>query len=183
MHLTSGRLVTAAVGLALVLVVAAMAFALLRGVGRVTGRSDGGDRQMPAFTLAQFEGGTFDLAAHADQPTFVYFWASWCLPCQQEAPVIQKVWPEYQKRGYRFVGVNIWDTESDARRFLAQQRLTFPVVADAEGRVYVDYGVDTLPDSYFLAPGLRARARFQGPLTEKVLRDLLDDLARPGKSS
>ena len=83
---------------------------------------------------------------------------------------------------FRSVGVNIWDTEHDAKQFLASQRLTFPVVADTEGRVYVDYGVDTLPDSYFLAPGLHARARFQGPLTEKTLRDLLDELARPGKS-
>ena len=118
---------------------------------------------------------------------FVYFWASWCVPCQAEAPVIQKLWPEYERRGYTFVGVNIWDAESDARRFLEQQRLSFPVVADSNGRVYVDYGVDALPDSYFLEPGLRARTRYQGALTEATLRELLDELghttARPGGAS
>ncbi len=180
-HISRARLLTAAIGLGLLLFLASLAFAMSRGVGRpADGRADAGGRVMPAFTLTRFDGRPFDLQAHAQAPVFVYFWASWCVPCQAEAPVIQKVWPEYEKRGYTFVGVNIWDAESDAKRFLEQQRLSFPVVADTEGRVYVDYGVDALPDSYFLDPGLRARTRYRGALTEATLRELLDALARPG---
>lgn len=178
------RVITAAVGLGLVLFLGTLAFALSQGVGGpADGRSSVEGRQLPAFSLARFDGQRFDLQEHADGPVFVYFWASWCIPCQEEAPVIQKLWPEYQRRGYTFVGVNIWDAESDARRFVEQQRLGFPVVADTEGRVYVDYGVDALPDSYFLDPGLRARSRYQGALTEATLRELLDELARPGSAS
>ena len=186
------RLLTAGIGLVLVLLMGTLAFAISRGIGSTTdGRSDGRGRQMPPFTLARFDGQPFELASgtggqstgrgggEGSGPVFVYFWASWCIPCQAEAPIIQKLWPEYQQRGYRFVGVNIWDAESDARRFIEQQKLTFPVVADTDGRVYVDYGVAALPDSYFLEPGLRARARYQGAITEDTLRRLLDELAPP----
>lgn len=177
------RIMTAAIGLGLALFLGVLAFALTQGVGGpADGRSSAGGRQMPAFTLTRFDGTRFDLQERAQGPVFVYFWASWCVPCQEEAPAIQKIWPEYERRGYTFVGVNIWDAESDARRFLEQHRLTFPVVADTEGRVYVDYGVDALPDSYFLDPGLRARTRYQGALTEATLRELLDELAPPAAS-
>ncbi len=179
MQISRSRFTTIAVGLALAMMVVTLAMAMRAGVGTDTaGRSDGGGRQMPAFTLTRFDGGPFDLAAGQDGPTLVYFWASWCVPCQEEAPVIQRLWPEYERRGYTFVGVNMWDAESDARRFIQDYGLTFPTVADTEGRVYVDYGVATLPDSYFLQPGLRARTRYQGALTEQTLRESLDALTQ-----
>ncbi|MFA7248812.1 MAG: TlpA disulfide reductase family protein [Dehalococcoidia bacterium] len=182
--MSRGRVLAAGVGVALVLVIGMLAYAMTRGVGATpSGRRDVGGRQMAPFSLARFDGTPFVLNQPAPGPVFVYFWASWCVPCQAEAPVIQKLWPEYEKRGYTFVGVNIWDAESDARRFIDQQGLTFPVVADANGRVYVDYGVEALPDSYFLEPGLRARIRYQGALTEPTLRELLDELARRGGAS
>lgn len=181
MHTRRARLVTVAVGLLLALVVGTLALAMSRGIGSPSaGRSDVGGRQMPPFTLNRFDGAPFDLQQHASGPVLVYFWASWCVPCEAEAPVLQRLWPEYRQRGYTFVGVDIWDAESDARRFIERHGLTFPVVADADGRVYVDYGVAALPDAYFLEPGLRARTRYQGALTEQTLRKLLDELARPG---
>lgn len=180
MHISRGRLLTAVLGVAFIVILGTLALAMSRGIGGAAdGRTSAAGKTLPPFTLARFDGTSFDLQ-QAQGPVFVYFWASWCVPCQSEAPAIQKLWPEYQKRGYTFVGVNIWDTESDARRFIDQQQLTFPVVADTNGRVYVDYGVASLPDSYFLQPGLRAQSRYQGELTERTLRGLLDELDRPG---
>ncbi|MSQ30987.1 MAG: TlpA family protein disulfide reductase [Dehalococcoidia bacterium] len=174
------RAIIGAAGLVLVALVGVLALAMQRGVGGLaTGRSDAGGRPMPAFTLQTFEGAPFALGDHAAGPVFVYFWASWCIPCQQEAPVIQRAWPEYRERGYTFVGVNIWDAESDARRFIREYDLDFRLVADADRTVYVDYGVSALPTAYFLEPGLRARTRYQGPLDERTLRSLLDALQRP----
>ena len=179
-----GRALIAAAGLALIVVVAVLAVALRRGVdGAGAGRVDAGGRAMPAFVLQQFDGQRFAAAEHAGRPLFIYFWASWCVPCQQEAPVIQKLWPEYRERGYTFLGIDIWDAESDARRFIQQHGLTFPLAPDADPAVYVDYGVATLPAAFFLDPGLRARMRYQGPLDEATLRRLLEELAIHGSMS
>lgn len=128
-----------------------------------------------AFELPLLQGGgAFRLSEHADGPVFVYFWASWCAPCLQEAPVIQRLYPEYRERGYTFVGVNIWDAEKDARRFVESQRLTFPLVTDPGGKTYLSYGVQQLPTAFFLKPGLETDRRFVGALTEAQLRELLD---------
>ena len=184
MQISRGRLLTAAIGLVLVLLIGTLALAMSRGIGGTQqGRSEIGGAAVPPFSLKQFDGASFELTEHATGPVLVYFWASWCIPCQEEAPLLQKLWPEYQARGYTFVGVDIWDAESDARRFIERNRITFPMVADTDGRVYVDYGVSALPDAYFLEPGLRARTRYQGALTEQTLRELLDGLARPKGTS
>ena len=172
------RALIAAAGLVLVGAIAVLAVAMQRGVGGDgSGRADAGGKTMPPFTLQQFDGTTFAAADHASGPVFVYFWASWCIPCQQEAPVIQKVWPEYRDRGYTFIGVDIWDAESDARRFIREHGLDFPLAPDTDRAVYVDYGVAALPAAFFLEPGLRAKTRYQGPLDEQTLRSLLDELA------
>jgi cytochrome c biogenesis protein CcmG/thiol:disulfide interchange protein DsbE len=171
------RALVGTAGLVLAGALAILAIAMQRGVGAAgSGRADAGGQTMPAFALQQFDGTRFDLTEHAGGPVFIYFWASWCIPCQQEAPVIQKVWPEYRTRGYAFIGVDIWDAESDARRFIREYALDFPLAPDADRTVYVDYGVAVLPAAFFLEPGLRAKTRYEGPLDETTLRSLLDEL-------
>ncbi len=177
------RAAIGAAGAILVAGIVVLGVAMARGVGgAASGRLDAGGKTMAPFTLQQFDGKTFNSADHAAGPVFVYFWASWCVPCQQEAPAIEKLWPEYRQRGYTFIGIDIWDAESDARRFVADQRLSFPTAPDTERAVYVDYGVATLPAAFFLAPGQRARSRYQGPLDEATLRSLLDELQPGGKA-
>ncbi len=116
-------------------------------------------------------------AAHSDRPVFIYFWASWCAPCYREAPVIQQLWPEFEAAGYRFVGVNIMDHEQDARAFIEEFGLTFPMAYDAAGDVYLEYGVYGLPEAFFLEPGLRVDQKFVGELHEQELREMLGRIA------
>jgi cytochrome c biogenesis protein CcmG, thiol:disulfide interchange protein DsbE len=163
-----------------------IAVAMARGVGGpIEGRVSTGLGPASPFTLQQFEHGegftghTIALPEYADQPVFIYFWASWCIPCEEEAQVIERLWPEYRNRGWVFLGVNIWDAESDAQRFIERLDLSFPLVRDVERSVYVDYGVQALPVAFFVAPGLDIYARYDGLLTEQALRDLLDEAPLP----
>jgi cytochrome c biogenesis protein CcmG/thiol:disulfide interchange protein DsbE len=119
------------------------------------------------------EAGTFALGEYRERPVFVYFWASWCTPCKREAPLIQRLWPEFEARGYTFVGVNIQDHEQDARRFIEEHGLSFPQVRDREGAVYLEYGVYGLPESFFLKPGLLVHEKYLGEFSEAVLRERL----------
>jgi len=172
------RLLTAGVGVGIGLVLIALAIGLWQGVGQPEqGLSDLGGATAPAFTLEQFDGETFDLAAYADRPVFIYFWASWCAPCVDEAPVIEELWPEYRERGYVFLGINIWDLRSDAERFVEDLALTFPIAQNAERAIYVEYGVQGLPVAFFMEPGLQIRSRYDGPLDEATLRAELERIA------
>jgi cytochrome c biogenesis protein CcmG/thiol:disulfide interchange protein DsbE len=175
----SARRLQVGLGIAGVLLaglIAVIAIALAQGIGGpAEGRTTFDIEDAPVFVLEQFNGEPFALADYAGQPVFLYFWASWCIPCEDEAPLIESLWPEYRDRGWVFLGVNIWDAESDARRFLERFDLTFPTAPDVERNVYVDYGVQGLPVAYFIEPGLQIYARYDGLLTEETLRNLLDE--------
>lgn len=174
----STRLVAAGIGGLLGLLLLVLAFAMWQGVGQAEqGREEIGGEIAPDFTLTNFDGETFTLSEYQDQPVFLYFWASWCGPCIEEAPVIEEIWPEYRDRGYVFLGMNIWDIESDAQAFIDDLELTFPVARDTERSVYVEYGVQGLPVAFFLEPGLQIRSRYTGPLDEATLREELDRIA------
>ncbi len=175
------RLIAGVAGLVIGLILITLAVGLWRGVGQPDqGLSDLGGATAPDFMLEQFNGDTFVLSDHADRPVFIYFWASWCAPCVDEAPVIEELWPEYRERGYVFLGVNIWDLRSDAERFLDELGLTFPVARDADRAVYVEYGVQGLPVAFFMEPGLQIRSRYDGPLDEATLRSELERISGAG---
>jgi cytochrome c biogenesis protein CcmG/thiol:disulfide interchange protein DsbE len=176
-----------AVGGAAILLAIALAVAMSRGIGGVRlGEADAGFELAADFTLPTFEGETFTLSDHADGPVFIYFWASWCAPCKREAPLIERLWPEYEAEGYTFVGVNIQDSEQDARAFIEEFGLTFPMVSDDgrfsaatddSGSVYLDYGVYGLPEGFFLRPGMVVSQKFLGELNERVFREMLGRIA------
>jgi len=173
------RLLVAAAGGAAILLIVALAVAMSRDVGNdAIGRTNTSLETASDFSLLTFEGETFVLSEHAEQPIFVYFWASWCAPCEAEAPMIQSLWPEYQTRGYVFVGVNIWDTDEPARAFIERHGLTFPTVIN-DGETYLDYGVYAVPEAFFLVPGLEVDAKYIGELTEDDFRERLDAIGTP----
>ena len=110
---------------------------------------------------------------------FIYFWASWCAPCAREAPLIERLWPEFERAGYTFVGVNLLDSEGDARAFIERYGLSFPLVTDDGSGIYLEYGVYGLPEAFFLRPGLVVSQKFIGELSEEQFRRMLGRLA-PG---
>lgn len=175
------RLLVASVGGAALLLVAVLAVAMTRGIGNDSiGRANTSLDTAYDFALPTFEGELFILSEHAAGPVFVYFWASWCAPCEAEAPMIQSLWAEYQARGFTFVGVNIWDGGVDARAFVERHKLTFPTVINRDDdTAYLDYGVYAVPEAFFLRPGLEVDAKYIGELTEADFRERLDNLDTP----
>jgi peroxiredoxin len=164
-------------GVVLLLLVG-LVVALATGVAGDEGTVDARISQAPDFTLDAFDGSRVALSEHADKPILLYFWASWCEPCKTEAPLIQELWGEYQDKGYLFIGMNIWDSETEAREFAQDYELTFPVVRDRENAVYLDYGVERLPVAFFLRPGLEVERQYLGELKEADLRSMLDKLVK-----
>lgn len=129
--------------------------------------------QAPDFTLRNLDGsGTTSLAALRGQVVVLNFWASWCDPCKDEAPILQDFWLTVaQPQGVAMVGIDTQDLSDDARAFAKTYGLTYPLVHDAGGEVGRAYGVGAFPETFVLDAQGRAVAWFPGEVTAKALRE------------
>jgi thiol-disulfide isomerase/thioredoxin len=112
----------------------------------------------PPATLAQL------LSTAHGRATLITFWASWCGPCAQEAPALERFSRSAAGSG-RLVAVDWSDGLSSARKFVAHYGWTFPVLRDAEGAVGNDYRLTGLPTTFVLDGSGRIRAVLRGPQT------------------
>jgi thiol-disulfide isomerase/thioredoxin len=108
-----------------------------------------GDRTMPPLALPCVGGGTLDLAQAPGTPTLVNLWGSWCGPCREELPLLQRFAEEAGDR-LRVVGVISKDGLPQAESFAEDAGVTFPGAFDGEGELMADLGINALPYTYFL---------------------------------
>jgi len=110
----------------------------------------------PAFTLAALNtparNATLSLKNLNGKAIVLNVWASWCVPCNQEAPMLQAAWKQAQAQGKNvvFLGIDFQDSSSDALTFLHKYRINYPNVLDATGSVSIDYGVTGVPETIFI---------------------------------
>jgi peroxiredoxin len=105
--------------------------------------------QAPDFTLNNMNGQQVSLSDYRGQKVFLNFWASWCPPCRQEMPYMQKLHEEYGKEVV-ILAVNVGESKSTAANFMMQNDLSFPVLLDNSKDTARNYLVRGIPSSYFL---------------------------------
>lgn len=132
------------------------------------------NKPVPAFTLAAVDQlgvpGLSDAELKNGTVTVVNIWASWCVPCRQEHPVLM----ELSKRGdIRLVGINNKDEPDNARRFLGALGQPFAAVgSDRDGRVTIDWGGYGVPETFVVDGKGMIRHKHVGPLS-------MEDIAGP----
>lgn len=94
--------------------------------------------------------GTRSLASYRGQVVVLNFWASWCQPCQHEAPLLEHAERQLERHRATVLGVTYQDTVPDARRFVQRYGLTYPSLRDVTGEVTHSYGTQALPESFLL---------------------------------
>jgi cytochrome c biogenesis protein CcmG/thiol:disulfide interchange protein DsbE len=127
------------------------------------------------FTITLFSGEKFSLAEQRGKPVLVNFWASWCPPCKEEAPVLERAWRAFKDRGVVFVGVDVWDTEADAKAFMQRYGVTYPNGPDPSGEVAIEYGVTGLPETWFLDREGTLVRRWVGALSDSQITAFLEE--------
>ena len=119
----------------------------------------------PTFTLDRLDGkGKLALSDLRGKAVAVNFWASWCDPCKDESPFLERIWRENRKRGLVVLGVDANDFRADARRFIRRYGLTYPAVYDGPGATIDDYGVTGFPETFVLDREGRVVAAFVGAI-------------------
>jgi cytochrome c biogenesis protein CcmG/thiol:disulfide interchange protein DsbE len=123
----------------------------------------------PALDLPTLDGGTVDSADWAGDVVVVNFWASWCVPCREEAPELEAFSQRWQDRGVRLVGIVYNDEESQAAGFRDRYRLTYPQALDPGGRAAIDFGVFGVPETYVIDGDGTVMAKLLGAVDAATL--------------
>ena len=133
----------------------------------------------PDIALETAEGEIVRLSDLRGRPVVLNVWASWCSPCREEMPALERVHQAYQDQGVVILGVNstVQDDRQRALDFAAQQGLNFPIVFDTNGEATRLYQVRALPTTYFIdAQGIIQEVVTGGPMAEALLRIQVEQL-------
>lgn len=111
-----------------------------------------GDRIPADLSVTTYEGQTYRLADLRGQVVFINFWASWCDPCKEEAPLLQEAWVYFQntRNDVLFLGLAWTDTDKNARAYIKQFGLTFPNGPDEGTRWAQVFRIRGVPETYIL---------------------------------
>ncbi len=127
----------------------------------------------PNFALSVLSGAhvsSLGLAAYKGQPVMLNFWASWCGPCQDEAPFLQSQWQQAHAHGVIFLGVDYQDSKAEGIGFVQKYAITYPNVVDANGMTAINYGVTGTPETFFINRKGVIVAWEAGPLNEQTFQ-------------
>ncbi len=154
------------------------------GVNQDFGQVEVETRIAAGFTLELMDGGELQLSDLEGKVVLVDFWASWCTPCRQEAPILRQVYQEYAGQPVEFIGVDIWDRREDALQYVDTFEIPYPNGIDESGVIAIDYGVRGIPEKFFIDGDGVLRQKFVGPMHAEALRATLDELlASPASST
>jgi thiol-disulfide isomerase/thioredoxin len=101
----------------------------------------------PVFRLDSMAGKPVSLEQYKGQVVMINFWASWCGPCRQEMPLLEKLYAKYKPMGFTLLGVNVEPDSSLASGFLAKTPVTFPILFDTKSEVSKLYDVAGMPST------------------------------------
>jgi cytochrome c biogenesis protein CcmG/thiol:disulfide interchange protein DsbE len=112
----------------------------------------------------------------------VNFWASWCVPCKEEAPALKRFQRLLGGANFTVLGIDSRDLSSDGRAFVSRYGLTYPQLHDGDGDAAEDFGTTGVPESFLVDPRGVVRLALAGPVDEGYLRDAVEPLLPRGRS-
>jgi len=137
----------------------------------------------PDFTLPSLSGDTLRLSSLRGKVVVLNFWASWCIPCLQEHPLLLAADERWRDQGLQIVGVVYQDTPNNARQWLSEQGGTWRHVLDPNSRLAIEYGLFGVPETYFIDKHGTIAYKHIGPVSADVLAKWITKLLADSAST
>jgi DsbE subfamily thiol:disulfide oxidoreductase len=142
---------------------------------RISGRVQPG-QMAPDFTLTLLDGSRLALADLQGQVVLVNFWATWCEPCEDELPDLQRLWEAYRDEGVMVVGIAEQPESAEVEEMTSRLGVTYPLGLDPENLVAFEYGITGVPETFLVDAEGHVTYFHIGPVTFEELQGELDAL-------
>jgi len=134
------------------------------------------DFAAPALTLEDLSGKSVSLEGHLGSVVLVNLWATWCPPCREEMPTLQRFYEKYEANGFALIAINQEETSDVVVPFVKEFGLTFPVWLDIDYQAQRVFSTMNLPSSYVIDRNGRVRLMWIGGISKKNLEKYVPDL-------
>ncbi|MGC8842667.1 MAG: TlpA family protein disulfide reductase [bacterium] len=134
-------------------------------------------QQAPDLALRDLEGKSYRLSDLKGKVILLDFWATWCPPCREELPVIEKLHQDFKGKGLLVLGISN-EEKGVVEEFVRRNGLTFPILLDEKGEAGRKYKVVAIPRVILIDKKGKIRKDIVGynPRNEKILRELIEKL-------
>ena len=180
MQKNSKKLKATVIFLLAILIAGFTMFLAIGVMGTTTATSRSGKelvgKKAPSFVAPKVGGQLVSLENYKNKPLVLNFWASWCPPCRDETPGMERIWRKYEDQGVVILGINVQDGEKEAERYISEFGVTFSNALDLDGSITVDYGVTGLPVTFFIDNDSVVTGRWVGSISEDRLDNWVSNL-------
>ena len=153
--------------LAVLAVIGLLGFGLLsKGEAKIALGKPVPDRELPVLE----GGGSGSIADHRGRWVLVNLWASWCVPCRQEAPELERFSRRFRER-VTVLGIDVQDNSDDALAFVREHRLTYPQLRSVGDERSEAFGSTGVPENFLVDPRGRLVLIWRGPVDERFLAE------------
>jgi peroxiredoxin len=141
--------------------------------------------QAPDFTLKDLNGATVNLKDQRGKIVFLNFWTTWCPPCRLELPSLEKLYAEFKDRDFAMLTIDLKESANRVKSFRDKEKLTFPILLDADGTTGLKYGVRSIPSTYlidrngYIIGGALGPRNWAGREAFELFNHLLDTSSAP----
>jgi cytochrome c biogenesis protein CcmG, thiol:disulfide interchange protein DsbE len=130
------------------------------------------DRALPVLDGS----GEGEIADYRGNWVLVNLWASWCVPCREEAPVLEHWWRDHREEGVTVLGINVQDNSDDALAFLREFKTTYPQLRSVGDERSEAFGSTGVPENFLVDPKGMLALIWRGPVDEGFLEDSVDPI-------
>lgn len=133
-------------------------------------------KEAPAFSLLDLNGQVHRLSDYRGKVVVINFWGTFCPPCREEMPAIQKQYEKWREKGLVVLGLNLNESAVTIQGFVRQTGVTFPILFDKDLLIAKKYNVTAYPTTFFVSPDGIIQNIFVGGMTENYIQQQIDQI-------